>query len=92
MAALLFVQPASRVYNVFHYLRCMAYKSPSSIQGVLGVSGSPWVGWKHFQTFSLHTCAALTNNTLLVKLNNLLWVFPIPILMALLLNRIERPD
>ena len=50
------------------------------------------MGLKHFQTFfSSYLCVDLVRNTLLVNIYNLLWGFPIPVILALFLNRLGSP-
>ena len=56
-----------------------------------GIWGSEWVGLKHFRTFfDAYYFKRLLSNTLLLNVYYLLWSFPVPILLALLLNRIRR--
>ena len=55
-----------------------------------GVMGSPWVGFKHFQTyFGSYYFERLITNTLLINFYNVLFGFPAPILLALLLNEVR---
>lgn len=55
-----------------------------------GMFGSEWVGLKWFQRFfSAPTCVRMLSNTLLLSLYSLLWSFPIPIFLALMLNQIR---
>ncbi|QSB15819.1 sugar ABC transporter permease [Natronosporangium hydrolyticum] len=56
----------------------------------LGFSGSPWVGLKHFETlFTSPDFFRILRNTLLLALLNVIFVFPAPIVVALLLNEIR---
>ena len=56
----------------------------------LGMSGSEWVGFENFQRFfSDPFCFRIIKNTFLLGLYNLLWGFPMPILLALALNEIK---
>jgi putative aldouronate transport system permease protein len=56
----------------------------------LGYSGSPWVGLKHFQElFSGPDFARLMINTLVLALLTLVFVFPAPIVVGLLLNELR---
>ncbi len=56
-----------------------------------GISGSPWVGWKHFERFfSEPTFWMLFKNTLILFGLNLIFVFPIPIVLALMLNEVRQ--
>lgn len=56
----------------------------------LGVAGSPWVGFKHFVSFfqSVHFQRVFVN-TLLLSIYNLIFSFPMPILLALFLNEVR---
>ncbi len=56
-----------------------------------GVWGSPWVGFKWFEKFLTDSYFwKLVRNTLLLNIYNLLWGFPIPIILALLLNEVSH--
>lgn len=56
----------------------------------LGIFGSPFVGMKHFiRLFSEDTFFMLMKNTLTIFGFNLLFSFPFPILLALLLNELR---
>lgn len=56
----------------------------------LGFSGSPWVGLKHFEElFSSPDFPRVLGNTLMLALLNTLFVFPAPIVVALLLNEVR---
>lgn len=53
----------------------------------LGFWGSPWVGLKYFKDFfSTPDCARLIRNTFSISIYSLIAGFPIPILLALMLN------
>jgi putative aldouronate transport system permease protein len=56
-----------------------------------GIFGSPWVGLKHFKDFFTSVYFfRLLKNTFLLSLYDLLWGFPAPIILALLLNEIKN--
>lgn len=56
----------------------------------LGITGSPWAGFKYFeQFFSTSVAMKSIRNTLLLSLYSLLFGFPIPILFALMLNMLR---
>lgn len=56
-----------------------------------GVADSPWVGWENFRIFiDSPYFVRLFRNTILISLYNLLFGFPAPILLALLLNEIRN--
>ncbi|MEF2247520.1 MULTISPECIES: ABC transporter permease [unclassified Paenibacillus] len=55
-----------------------------------GISGSPWVGLKHFtRLFTEPDFLNILTNTLLLFGMNLLFYFPIPIILALMLNEVR---
>jgi putative aldouronate transport system permease protein len=57
----------------------------------LGVWGSPWVGFKHFsEFFDSYYFWRLLKNTLALSFYSLVFGFPAPIILALLLNEIRR--
>lgn len=57
----------------------------------LGITGSPWVGLKYFEKFvTSFNFSSLMTNTFLISLYSLLVGFPIPIILALLLNSNEH--
>lgn len=56
----------------------------------LGFLGSEWVGLKHFaRFFSTYSCWTIISNTLLLSLLTLLFTFPLPIALALVLNEMR---
>ena len=58
-------------------------------KGYLGILGSKWVGLKHFNTFFNGVYFwRLIRNTLVLSLYSLIASFPLPIVLALLLNEI----
>ena len=58
---------------------------------VKGILGSPWVGLKHFEKFLLDPYFwKLVRNTLLINIYSLLWGFPAPIILAILLNELKN--
>ncbi|WP_082595637.1 ABC transporter permease [Paenibacillus sp. Soil750] len=56
-----------------------------------GVFGSQWVGLKHFQMiFASPDFWRILRNTLVLNLYSLVFGFPIPVVLALLLNEVRR--
>ena len=54
-----------------------------------GIMGSPWVGLKHFQAFfSDRNFLQIMRNTLVISVLKLVFGFPAPIILAVLLNEI----
>lgn len=57
----------------------------------LGFFGSPWVGFKHFERFfGEPQFWMLFRNTLILALYNLIFFFPLPIVLSLMLNELRR--
>ncbi|WP_258403676.1 ABC transporter permease [Paenibacillus pabuli] len=55
-----------------------------------GITGSDWVGLEHFQKmFSHYDFLRILNNTLLLGIYDLVIAFPVPILLAILLNEVR---
>lgn len=61
----------------------------------LGIAGSPWAQpfFKHFQTFiTMPYFKRLMFNTLNISINSLVWGFPAPIILALLINELKSKN
>jgi putative aldouronate transport system permease protein len=87
----LFLLPALLLVIIFNYLPMggvvIAFENYNPIKGIFG---SEWVGLKYFSRFmSSPDFFQYLFNTLKLSVYGLLWGFPIPILLALLLNRIN---
>lgn len=85
------VLPAVIYFFVFNYMPLygiqIAFKD---YKAVSGIAGSAWVGLKHFKDFfNAYYFKRLLANTLLLNVYYLLWSFPIPLLLAILLNQIR---
>ena len=83
--------PVIIYYVVFHYYPLwgaqIAFKNFSFSKGIWG---SDWVGFVNFQEFfSAFYFSRLLRNTILLSVFNLLWSFPAPIILALLLNEVR---
>ncbi|MEF2964950.1 sugar ABC transporter permease [Paenibacillus sp. M1] len=60
-------------------------------QPFLGIAGSPWVGFKHFiRLFTEPTFFMLLRNTLILFAMNIVIFFPLPIILALMLNEVRN--
>jgi len=82
--------PGIAYFILFHYVPMygvtLAFKNFLFMEGI---SGSPWVGLKHFEkAFSDPYFFQIIRNTLLISLYKLFFGFPVPILFALLLNEV----
>lgn len=57
----------------------------------VGIQNSPWVGLGQFQRlFTGRSFPEVFNNTLVISLLKLVWGYPMPIIVALLLNEVRR--
>ncbi len=57
----------------------------------LGMDKSPWVGFEHFITFfKSEYFWRLIKNTVVISLTNLAFTFPMPIIVALIINEISH--
>jgi putative aldouronate transport system permease protein len=88
----IFLFPAVVWFVIFRYGPMyglqIAFKD---FNGALGIWGSPWVGVEHFKSFfGSYYFWQLLRNTLVLSLYSLLAGFPIPILLALMLNEIRQ--
>ncbi|MCR5451084.1 MAG: ABC transporter permease subunit [Lachnospiraceae bacterium] len=87
----IFLLPALLLTIIFKYIPMggimIAFEDYNPIGGILQ---SRWVGMKHFQRFlSSPDFMTYLVNTLKLSIYGLLWGFPVPILLAFLLNRIQ---
>ena len=65
----------------------IAFENYSATKGIFG---SPWVGLTHFKTFLQNPYFwRLMRNTLVISISNLIFGFPAPIILALLLNELS---
>lgn len=55
-----------------------------------GITGSPWVGFDHFKRmFAYADFLVILKNTIIIGLYDLIFAFPVPIILALLLNELR---
>ncbi|OPA72965.1 protein lplB [Paenibacillus selenitireducens] len=56
-----------------------------------GFADSPWVGWKHFEKlFTSPDFALVFQNTVIISLLKIIILFPLPIIVALMLNEMKN--
>ncbi|MEG0502122.1 MAG: ABC transporter permease subunit [Cellulosilyticaceae bacterium] len=84
-----FLLPAILYFVIFKYIPMagvqIAFKE---YVAPLGIWGSPWVGAEHFQRFfSTTDFWMILKNTIVLNVYNLIVGFPIPIILALMLNQ-----
>ncbi|WP_127484656.1 ABC transporter permease [Paenibacillus ehimensis] len=88
----LLLLPGALYFLIFKYVPMfgivMAFQEYSPF---LGVTGSEWVGFRHFiDLFQYDQFWRLLRNTLLISFYNIVFYFPAPIIVALLLNELAR--
>ena len=86
----LFFLPTLLYFIIFHYGPMygvqIAFKD---FMAGLGILGSPWVGFEHFQRFfNSFRFWELLRNTLVLSVYQLAAGFPLPIILALMLNQV----
>ena len=87
----LFLIPALAWFIIFRYGPMYGLQIAfRNFNGALGIWGSKWVGLKHFEKF-FHSYYfwPLLRNTLILSCYQLLAGFPLPILLALMLNEMR---
>lgn len=87
----LMLLPVALYYIIFKYLPMLgvviAFKN---YMPFLGILKSPWVGFQHFQRlFSNPDFFMLLRNSIILAIYNIAFTFPLPIIIALLLNEIK---
>lgn len=87
-----FLAPAVICLIIFSYVPMygvqLAFRDYNPI---MGITGSPWVGFEHFiRFFNSYQFKQLISNTLLLSLYSLVVGFPIPIILALALNQVKN--
>jgi putative aldouronate transport system permease protein len=89
--AYLMALPVLAFYVIFHYLpmygAIIAFKDFTPRRGIMG---SEWVGFEHFISFfnSFHF-VRVVRNTFTISITQLIFGFPAPILLALLINEVS---
>lgn len=88
----LLVLPVVIFYFIFNYMPMYGVlMSFQDFSPRLGISGSEWVGLKHFQRFLGSTdFQRVFLNTLKISFSTLICEFPTPILLALMLNEMRN--
>lgn len=83
--------PVIAYYVIFHYApmygAIIAFKDYSPMKGIIG---SDWVGFRHFQDFfGSYYFWRILKNTVVISLYSLIFGFPAPIILALLINEVR---
>ena len=88
----LMLVPGLVLILLFHYLpmygASIAFKDFNLMKGIIG---SPWVGLKHFEAlFQAREFNRILRNTILISVYRLVFQFPLPIILALLINEVRH--
>lgn len=88
---LLMVLPGLAIFILFRYVPMFGLIAAfEDYKPYLGFFRSPWVGFTHFATFlQSPNFLQLLRNTLLFGFYKMLFVFPLPIIVALMLNEVR---
>lgn len=84
--------PVIVFYLIFHYGpmygAIIAFKEYSPMKGIVG---SPWVGFDHFMSFfNSYYFWRILKNTVVISFYSLLFEFPTPIILAILINEVRH--
>ncbi|MNI67748.1 putative multiple-sugar transport system permease YteP [compost metagenome] len=79
-------------YVIFHYApmygAIIAFKDFSPMKGIIE---SDWVGLQHFKDFfSSYYFGRILINTIVISVYSILFMFPAPIILALLINEVRN--
>ncbi len=88
----LMMVPVLLYYAVFHYApmygAVIAFKDYTPMKGILG---SDWVGLMHFKDFfNSYYFWRILKNTVVISVYSLLFEFPAPIILAMLINEVRH--
>lgn len=83
--------PGLLYFIIFHYVPMagliLAFKK---FNATLGIWGSKWVGMQNFnRIFSTPDAVTAIKNTFVINFSRLIWQFPAPIILALLINEMR---
>ena len=87
----LLLLPAIVITIIFKYIPIygvqIAFRDYNPVQGFFG---SPWAGWEWFERFfNNYNSVRMIRNTVLLSLYSILWTFPVPIILSLLINQVR---
>ncbi|MCR8656555.1 ABC transporter permease [Paenibacillus endoradicis] len=88
----LLIAPGVLYFLIFKYLPMWGVIiSFQNYSPYLGILNSPWVGFEHFQRFfSNPDFVIIFRNTMVISLLNLIFFFPLPIVLSLMLNEVRN--
>ena len=85
--------PVLANFIIFHYLPMYGVKIAFyNYHPAYPMNMAPWVGWQKFEYFfKSYYFWDYTRNTLAISISSIIVGFPLPIIMALLINEIRKP-
>ena len=91
-ALYIMIIPVLLFYILFHYKPMYgAIIAFMDYNPRLGIKGSDWVGFEHFiRFFQSPYFFRVLKNTVLLSLYGIIWVFPAPIILAILINEVRQ--
>ncbi|MFZ3584821.1 ABC transporter permease [Loktanella sp. DJP18] len=82
--------PGLIYFGLFHYLP--VWEAKLAFEDLRIIGPNVWVGLKHFaQLFTSPAFGQVLMNTLIISAMKIVFVFPLPILLALLINEVRNP-
>ncbi|WNQ12053.1 ABC transporter permease subunit [Paenibacillus aurantius] len=89
------VVPGMLYFLIFHYVPIygiiIAFKDIAPFEGLSGIFSSEWVGLKHFRDFmNSYYFWDILGNTLIISFYRIVFGFPAPIVLALLMNEVRH--
>lgn len=80
--------PALLYFVIFHVVPLIGMKLAFQDYRILG--NNEWVGWKHFNVlFGSPAFLNVLKNTIIISLMKIVFIFPIPIILSLLINEVR---
>ncbi|KON86198.1 protein lplB [Sporosarcina globispora] len=80
--------PALLYFSIFHVIPLFGMKLAFQDYRIIG--DNVWVGWKHFKVlFSSPAFMDVLKNTIIISVMKIVFFFPIPILLSLLINEVR---
>lgn len=91
---MLFFLPFS-YYVIFEYVPMygilISFKEIKVFTGLGAILNTPWAGFKYFEAYLTDPYFwKLVRNTILIRVYEIFWGFPVPIIFALLLNEVKN--
>lgn len=88
----LLLLPAIAFFIIFCYFPMYGIQIAfRDYKAAFGITGSKWVGLKHFKTFfNSFYCGRMFADTFLLNLFGLIFGFPVPVILAILLNQLNN--